>query len=60
MVKTDIELLADMACEIDHLRSKFQKPEWNAVLTTCVEKLHGVAHSASVEFGFTIYAEGDD
>lgn len=60
MVKTDIELLADMACEIDHLRSKFRKPEWNAVLTECVAKLHGVAQAASAEFGFTIYAEGGD
>lgn len=60
MVKEDIELLADTACEIDHLRSKFKKPEWNAVLTECVAKLHGVAEAASVESGFTIYAEVGD
>ena len=60
MVKNDIAMLADMAVEIDYLRGKFQKPEWLAVLTECVDKLHGVAQAASTEFGFTVYAKGDD
>lgn len=60
MVKNDIEKLADMACEIDYLREKFLNQEWRAVLTECVAQLHGVAQSASTEFGFKVYAEGGD
>lgn len=60
MTKSDIEKLADLACEIDYLRVRFPRPEQRAVLEACVAQLHGLAQAVGDQHGFNIYLESDE
>lgn len=54
--RRDVANLADLATQLDFLKSKFKDPMWRAALRRAVREMHAVATEIDGEHGFGIYA----
>jgi hypothetical protein len=59
MRRSDVERLADIACELDALANFFPEPA-RLTIKHCVDELHATARACAERLGVTIYADDDE
>jgi hypothetical protein len=59
MRRSDVERLADIACDLDALANFFQE-EARMAIKRCVDELHATARACAERLGVTIYADDDE